>query len=255
MTVTDTHSHIYLEQFDEDRDEVVKRALEAGVQAILLPNVDVETIDRMHQTEEKYACCKAMMGLHPTSVKENWEQELEIVRSWLFKRSYVGVGEIGLDLYWDKTFLKEQILVFEEQLKWAMELELPVVIHCRDAFPEVFEVLDRCYTPRLRGVFHSFSGGEDEMRKVAGYGTFKAGINGVVTFKNSQLSSVIKQFDPELFVVETDAPYLAPTPHRGRRNEPAYVVDVLKFLAHCYGMQETQMAQIFESNVKALWKY
>lgn len=253
MGVTDTHSHIYLEAFDADRDDVVARAQSAGVHTILLPNVDASTIERLHHTEHQYACCKAMMGLHPTSVKENWRDELAIVQSWLFKRSYCAVGEIGIDLYWDKTFLIEQIDVFEQQIKWAIELDLPVVIHCREAFAEVFASLDRCYTPALRGVFHSFSGGVDELRKIEGYATFKAGINGVVTFKNSQLPSVISQFDPSLFVFETDAPYLAPTPYRGKRNEPAHVTNVADLIAELYGLSKTQLNEIIEANVQMVF--
>ncbi|PZX17367.1 TatD DNase family protein [Breznakibacter xylanolyticus] len=250
MSWIDTHSHIYLDAFDDDRDNVVARAIESGIQHILMPNVDISTIDRMHQAEQRYACCKAMMGLHPTSVNSHWQDALAVVDGWLKRRAYVAVGEIGVDLYWDKTFINEQIEVFEQQIRWAIDLDLPIVIHCRDAFPEVFAVLDRCHTSRLRGVFHSFSGGVDELQKVAQYGTFKAGINGVVTFKNSQLADVISRFDASLFLLETDAPYLAPVPHRGRRNEPVYLLRVAERVALALGLSMSELSEVMAQNTR-----
>ena len=251
--LTDTHSHIYLEEFDADRDEVVARSLRVGVSTIFMPNVDSSTIERMHQAEDRYSCCKSMMGLHPTSVKENWREELAIIQSALFSRKYVGVGEIGIDLYWDKTFLSEQKEVFTRQIQWAIELDLPIAVHCRDAFAEAFDVVDQCYTPKLRGVFHSFSGGKEELSKLASYKTIKAGISGMLTFKNSQLRNFIGDFDPGLFVVETDAPYLSPVPHRGRRNEPSYVVEVAAAMATVFNLSDEQMNDVLEDNVKAIF--
>lgn len=255
MTLTDTHSHIYLEEFDADRAEIVQRAAEAGVTTILMPNIDSQTIERMHQTEAMFANCRSMMGLHPTHVKENYEGELAIVEKYLHQRPYVAVGEIGIDLYWDKTFLPQQFIAFERQINWAKELHLPIVIHCRDAFPEVFEALDRLNDDRLTGVFHSFSGGVDEIKKVAGYGGFKVGINGIVTFKKASLAEVVSAVSPHLVIVETDAPFLAPHPHRGKRNEPAYVRLVAEKLAEIYHLPLEKMADILDANSREIFKF
>lgn len=255
MTLTDTHSHIYLEEFDADRAEIVHRAAEAGVGTILMPNIDSQTIDRMHQTEAMFTNCHAMMGLHPTHVKENYEHELAIIEQHLHQHPYVAVGEIGIDLYWDKTFLPQQIIAFERQINWAKELHLPIVIHCRDAFPEVFEVLDRLNDNRLTGVFHSFSGGVDEIKKVAAYGGFKVGINGIVTFKKASLPEVVAAVSPDLVIVETDAPFLAPHPHRGKRNEPSYVRLVAEKLAEIYQLPFPKMAEILDTNSRQIFKF
>jgi len=255
VTITDTHSHIYLEEFDADRAEIVQRAAASGVTSILMPNIDSHTIDRMHQTEAMFANCHAMMGLHPTHVKENYEAELAIIEKHLYQRPYVAVGEIGIDLYWDKTFLLQQIIAFEQQIKWAKDLHLPIVIHCRDAFPEVFEVLDRLNDDRLTGVFHSFSGGVDEIQKVAEYGGFKVGINGIVTFKKASLPEVVAAVSPNLMIVETDAPFLAPHPHRGKRNEPAYVRLVAEKLAEIYHLPLEKMAEILNTNSREIFKF
>lgn len=255
MTITDTHSHIYLEEFDADRAEIVQRAKEAGVTTILMPNIDSHTIERMHQTETMFANCHAMMGLHPTHVKENFEDELAIVEKHLHQRPYVAVGEIGIDLYWDKTFLSQQIIAFERQITWAKALHLPIVIHCRDAFPEVFEVLDRQNDDRLMGVFHSFSGGVDEIKKVAAYGGFKVGINGIVTFKKASLPDVVSAVSPSMIIVETDAPFLAPHPHRGKRNEPSYVRLVAQKVAEIYNLPLEKMADILDANSREIFKF
>nr|WP_321405633.1 TatD family hydrolase [uncultured Carboxylicivirga sp.] len=233
----DTHSHIYSEEFDQDRLEIIKAAREVGVKKILLPNVDASSIERMHQTESEFPeMCTAMMGVHPTSVKEDYKKELEIVKHWLDKRSYIAVGEIGIDLYWDKTFLKEQMEVFEQQIIWAKELDLPIVIHCRDAFPEVFEVVEKQLDEKLKGVFHSFTGDINDAKRILEYGSFMMGINGVVTFKNTHLRDVLKEVPLNKLVLETDAPYLAPVPYRGKRNQPAYIEKVAHTLSQVYEM-------------------
>lgn len=233
----DTHSHIYSEEFDQDRLEIIKAAREVGVKKILLPNVDASSIERMHQTESEFSeMCTAMMGVHPTSIKEDYKKELEIVKNWLDQRSYIAVGEIGIDLYWDKTFVKEQMEAFEQQIIWAKELDLPIVIHCRDAFPEVFEVVEKQLDEKLKGVFHSFTGDINDAKRIVEYGSFMMGINGVVTFKNTHLRDVLKEVPLNKLVLETDAPYLAPVPYRGKRNQPAYIEKVAHTLSQVYDM-------------------
>ncbi|WP_233145434.1 TatD family hydrolase [Labilibacter marinus] len=255
MSIIDTHSHIYSEQFDEDRDEMIHRAFEAGVEYILMPNVDVESIDAMLAIEDKYPTqCISMMGLHPTSVDEKYQEQLKIMRSWFDKRRFCAVGEIGIDLYWDKTFLSEQIKAFKTQIQWAIDLDLPIVIHARDAFDEIFEVLDNMDITGLTGVFHSFTGNIEQAKKVLSYGCFKMSINGVVTFKNSGLGKVVEQLSIQDLVLETDAPYLTPTPFRGKRNEPAYTDLVSKKLAELFNMSQDEVNSITSASAKSLFK-
>ncbi|MBN2165517.1 MAG: TatD family hydrolase [Marinilabiliaceae bacterium] len=246
--IIDTHSHIYLEQFDEDRDEVVENALSEGVNNILLPNIDNETIIRLHEVEKKYINCFAMMGLHPTSINEKYINQLNEIEKWLFSRSYIGVGEIGIDLYWDKTFIKEQIEAFRQQIIWAKQLNLPIVIHCRDAFKEVFSVIDELHDDKLKGVFHSFSGELDDLLHIQHYQSFKIGINGVVTFKKSNLPDILKHVDPHFLVVETDAPYLSPVPFRGKRNQPAYLNHIINKLVEIYGVEKYSIEKVIYEN-------
>ncbi len=250
----DTHSHIYLKEFDEDRETVLRVARESGVKHILMPNVDASTIERMHGLELKDpAFLKAMMGVHPTSVKEDYKKELEIVKQNLELRSYIAVGEIGIDLYWDRTYIKEQIEVFEQQIIWAKELGLPVVIHCRDAFAEVFAVVEKQLDSKLKGVFHSFTGSVDEAKRIVDYGSFVMGINGVVTFKNTNLREVLKKVSLEKIVLETDAPYLAPVPYRGHRNEPAYICNIVETLAEVYHLPEEHIIAQTSENASGIF--
>jgi TatD DNase family protein len=248
----DTHSHIYLDVFDNDRSEVIERALQNEVKHIFLPNIDSGSIDRLHQVEQQFECCHAMMGLHPTSVKDNFIEELKVVESALACRPYAGIGEVGIDLYWDVTHRKQQIEAFELQVQWASQLDLPVIIHCRDAFSDVFEVLDRCHQSNTRGIFHSFSGSAADLHKIIDYQTFKVGINGIVTFKNSLLAGLLAEINPKWLVVETDAPFLAPAPHRGRRNEPGYVRLIASKLAEIYGITLEQMANQLLANTNEI---
>ncbi|MFT3740503.1 MAG: TatD family hydrolase [Breznakibacter sp.] len=251
--LVDTHSHIYAAEFDADRAQMMERAKANGVSLVLMPNIDSRSIDAMHQVEKDFPNCRSMMGLHPTSVKEDMEQELKIIESHLFSRPYYGVGEIGIDLYWDKTFKDRQMEAFRVQLQWAQKLSLPVVIHCREAFPEVFGVVDLVHDSRLRGVFHSFGGGVDELKRIAEYKTFKIGINGIVTFKKNILPEVLLHADSSLVLAETDAPYLAPHPHRGTRNEPGYVKLVVQKLAQVYDMPFDEMVRVLGQNTKAIF--
>jgi len=232
----DTHTHLYTEQFDEDREEVIKNAINSGVEKLLLPNIDLNSIDGMHQLVETYPNnCFAMMGLHPTSVDNNYKEALTKMKSLLDKNNYIAVGEIGMDLYWDKKFINEQADALKIQIEWAKEKNLPIVIHVRDAFDEIFEIIDPLNDDKLFGIVHCFTGNLDQANKIINYGGFKLGIGGVLTFKNSGLDQTISQVELKHLVLETDSPYLAPTPHRGKRNESSYVnlvadklVDVLQ---------------------------
>lgn len=252
--IIDTHSHIYSEEFDSDLDRVIARARAAGVEKILMPNIDMSSINMLHKTANRYkGYCIPMMGLHPTSVGENWMSELEIIKKQLDKRKYIAVGEIGIDLYWDKTFEKEQKLVFEEQLKWSIEYNLPVAIHSRDAIQECIECIENVGKESLRGVFHSFGGTEEELHAILSLGNFLLGINGVVTFKNSTLSVVLKHTGLSHIIIETDAPYLAPVPYRGRRNESSYTVYVVDKLAEIYGITPAEVGNITTANARKLF--
>lgn len=254
MRIIDTHSHIYSEEFDNDIDDVIKRAKQAGVEKILLPNIDTSSIDRLHSISDRYAgYCIPMMGLHPTSVGENWKEELDIIRKELSKRTYIAIGEIGIDLYWDKTFEEQQRLVFEEQLRWSIEYDLPVAIHSRDAIAECISCIKNVGEQHLRGVFHSFGGTVEELDGILSLKNFMLGINGVVTFKNSTLPTVLKETNLSTIIIETDSPYLAPVPYRGKRNESSYTLNVVTKLAEIYGLPAEEVGQITTENAEKLF--
>ncbi len=253
----DSHTHIYLPEFEDDFSEMVQRAHSVGVQYFLMPNVDVETIAQMHRAQDRLPDnAFPMMGLHPCSVKDDFEDQLEEIKRHLFMpvRKYWAVGEIGIDLYWDKSTLDIQIKAFEIQIEWAKALKLPIVIHVRDAFDEVFEVLDRVNDDRLRGVFHCFTGTKDQAQQIIDYGSFKLGIGGVVTFKNGKIDQFIDEIDLTHLILETDAPYLAPVPHRGKRNEPAYTALVAQKLAECYQKDSDEIIRVTTQNCIDLFK-
>lgn len=250
----DTHAHLYSEQFNEDRDEMVKRTIAAGVELLCLPNIDLESIAGMHALEQQYPHnCFAMMGLHPCSVDENWQQTLEQMRLMIDQRPYIAIGEIGVDLYWDKTFRSEQMEAFAVQLRWAKEKGWPVVIHARESFPEIFEVVDRENDDRLRGIFHCFTGTAEDAQHIASYGGFLLGIGGVVTYKKSDLPEVLAAVDPHMLVLETDAPYLPPVPYRGKRNESAYLLHTAEKVAEIYGMPLQELARMTTSRAAELF--
>lgn len=237
----DTHAHIYAAEFDEDRDQVVSRARQAGMEYILLPNIDLDSIQPMLATEAKYPdLCRSMMGLHPCYVDGDVEQTLTKIHSWFDKHPFIAVGEIGIDLYWDKTYKAEQEHAFITQLNWAKQKDLPVVIHTRDSIKETLDLLQGEQDGRLRGVFHCFGGSVAEAKAINDLG-FHLGLGGVSTFKNSGMDSVIPELNLDLVILETDCPYLAPVPHRGKRNEPAYTQLVLE-----------RVAQLKEWDVKAV---
>lgn len=255
MILVDTHTHLFSPSFDEDRSDIVAKAIHAGVEIMLLPNIDVESIEPMYQLAEQFPeNCFPMMGLHPGSVNENWESDLEIIRKNLFERKNVAVGEIGMDLYWDRTFKDQQAEVLRLQLTWAKELRLPVAIHAREAFDEIFEVVDEMNDESLTGVFHCFTGTLDQAKKIEEYGGFKLGIGGVLTYKKSGLDEVIKEIPMDMLILETDSPYLPPTPHRGKRNESSYLLHIAEKLADVKAMTLKEVAEITTANAKNLFK-
>ncbi|MBE0424090.1 MAG: TatD family hydrolase [Lutibacter sp.] len=250
MTITDTHTHLYSEQFDADRNETVQRAIDAGVSRLFVPAIDSTYLNAMLDLEKSFPeNIFLMMGLHPTHVKENFEEELAFVKHWLNKRNFYAVGEIGIDLFWDKTLLKQQQIAFKTQIAWAKEKKLPIVIHCRDAFDEIFEVLEEVKDDRLFGIFHCFSGNLEQAKKAISY-NMKLGIGGVVTFKNGKIDQFLHEIPLEHIVLETDAPYLAPAPFRGKRNESSYITKVLDKLAEIYNLTSEEIAEITTQNSK-----
>ncbi len=251
----DSHSHIYSEEFDKDRMEVVQNAKKAGVKRILLPNIDSTTVDSMLNLSRKYPHdIFPMIGLHPTSVEEDYLHELQIMEDWLAKEKFYAIGEIGIDLYWDTTFREEQILAFEKQIDIAIQHQLPIVIHARESFDEIFEVLDRKNTPELKGVFHSFTGSLEQARKIIDEYQFLLGINGIVTFKNSHLPEVVKEIDLKHIILETDAPYLAPVPKRGKRNESSFMFYTARKVADIHQTDMKTISEITTDNVQQLFK-
>lgn len=249
MKIIDTHAHIFESQFDKDIDEVVSRAKQSGVTKILLPNIDATTIDALKDTSNLYPdFFIPMMGLHPTSVKDDWQSQLLIVENELQKTKYSAIGEIGIDLYWSKEFKQQQIDVFETQLIWSKEMQTPVSIHSRNAFKEVVASIQKIGQESLSGVFHSFGGTVEELELILPMTNFYIGINGVVTFKNSGLDETLKCVSLERVVLETDSPYLAPMPYRGKRNEPSYLAKILEKLAQIYSVSEEEVASITTQN-------
>jgi len=253
MRLTDTHTHLYVGEFDEDRDAMIRRAIDSGVDRFFVPAIDATYYPEMIDLEKKYqGHIYLMAGLHPTHVREDFEEELRVVEQMLRTHRFYAIGEIGMDLYWDKTFAKEQREAFERQISWAKDLQLPIVIHSRDAFDEIFEVMDQKCDERLRGIFHCFTGNEEQARRILGYG-FKLGIGGVVTFKNGKIDRFLNRIPIEHIVLETDSPYLAPVPHRGKRNESAYLTYVLDKVSAIYGMAPEEVARITSRNAEELF--
>ena len=253
----DTHAHLYDEKFQDELATQIEKGKNLGLERILLPNIDVESIAKMDKLVQDFPeTCFPMMGLHPCYVKpENWKEELKTIKDTLYKNPshYIAVGEIGIDLYWDKSTLHIQQEAFVEQINWAKELNLPIVIHARDSFDELFEVLDIHNDDNLKGVFHCFSGNKEQAQKIIDYGGFKMGIGGVVTFKNSTLPEVIAQFNINHFILETDSPYLAPAPYRGKRNEPSYVHLVAEKMSNIFQVSEDEIAAATTKNAVELF--
>lgn len=254
MQLIDTHTHLYSEAFDEDRDATIQRALDCGVTDFYIPAIDSNYTERMYALEEKYPNQMHLMtGVHPTHIKENYREELDHVASLLRQRSFCAIGEIGIDLYWDKTFLSEQQQAFDLQIQWAKAHKLPFVIHCRDAFDEVFEVLDGHDSKDLRGIFHCFTGTLEQAKQALSY-NLKLGIGGVVTFKNGKLDQFLNQIPLSEIVLETDAPYLAPVPFRGKRNESSYIQEVASKVAEVYNLSFAEIAAVTSMNALGVFK-
>ena len=248
MILTDTHSHLYSEEFSTDQDAMMQRAFDAGVQRIFVPSIDSTYTDKMYEVETKYPeNVFLMMGLHPTYVKENVETELAFVESELERRKFYAIGEIGIDLFWDKSFLEQQKYAFQRQIQLAKKYKLPINIHCRDAFDEVFEVLKLEQSPELFGIFHCFTGTYEQALEAISY-NLKLGIGGVVTFKNGKIDQFLDKIAISNIVLETDSPYLAPVPYRGKRNESSYVVNVVNKLAEIYNITPEAVAEITTQN-------
>lgn len=244
--IIDTHSHLFVEEFNEDRSEVMCRAREAGVQHILMPNIDLSTVEPMLRVCGAYPeFCYPMIGLHPTEVKADYRQDLDALREILVShpKTFIAIGEVGLDLYWDKTYKQEQLSVLEEQIGWALEYDLPLVIHSREAFAELYNLFSHYKDTPIRGVFHSFTGTAEEAQSLLEFPGFLLGVNGVVTFKKSTLPEALSEVPLSRLVVETDSPYLAPTPYRGKRNESAYIARVVERLAEIFSCSPEVVAE------------
>ena len=253
MNITDTHCHLYLEAFREDIKTVIARALDPGISRFFLPAIDSAYTEAMLELQAAYPeQIFLMAGLHPTHVKENFLEELEHVKALLSQGKYYAVGEIGIDLYWDKSFLKQQQEAFRTQIRWAKEKGLPIVIHCRESFDEIFEILEEEKGEKLRGIFHCFTGTHEQAHRAISY-NMKLGIGGVVTFKNGKIDRFLDQIDLKHIVLETDSPYLAPVPYRGKRNESSYLIHVLEKLATIYKRPVVDIAQITTANSREVF--
>ncbi len=253
MYLTDTHTHLYLPEFDHDRREVIDRAVRAGVKKMFLPNIDLSTLTPMLKLVSDFpSYCHPMIGLHPTSVKEDYKQKLEEMQHHLREGSFTGIGEIGIDLYWDKTFKKEQTEAFARQIQWAIDYDLPAIIHSRESLPLIFSILDDFSHPP-RGILHSFTGSAEQAEYALEKGFF-LGIGGIVTFKNSNLKNILLPLGPDHLVLETDAPFLAPVPKRGKRNESSFLVYTARFLADLFNIKSEKLAEITTENALKLFK-
>lgn len=253
LQITDTHTHLYVNSFLSDLPAVMDRAAAEGVTKFYLPAIDSETHDQMLKVEADYpGRCIAMMGLHPCSVEEDYEKELAIVEEWLSKRKFVAIGEIGLDYYWSDTFLKEQAEAFHQQIRWALDHTIPIVIHCRNAMDDTIQIVREHQFGKLNGIFHCFTGSADQAQEIVDLG-FYLGIGGVLTYKNSGLAEALAGISLEHMVLETDAPYLTPVPYRGKRNEPSYLKYVIDKLAEIKGTDAETVARITSKNAEKIF--
>ncbi len=254
MNFTDTHAHLYLSAFNNDIHTVIANAIKNKITKIILPNIDSNSLSKMLELCEKYPDnCFPAIGLHPTSVNKNFETELKLIEKHLQENQYCAIGETGIDLYWDKTFLKQQIQAFEYQIELSKKTNLPLIIHARESFKEIFEILDKTKDKNIKGVFHCFTGNIQEAEKAIALG-FKLGIGGVVTYKNSKLSTVLKEINIKNIVIETDAPFLSPVPKRGKRNEPAHIIYIAEKLSEIYNENIENIAKITNNNANEIFK-
>ena len=253
MRFIDTHAHLYSSPLNENRELIIQNAINNGIDTIIMPAIDSDTLESMLELEAAYPNnCIAMMGLHPCSVKDNVQQELDIVEAQLKKRKFIAIGEIGLDYYWDKTFIQQQIEAFTIQMQWALEKQLPIVIHTRNAMGETIEAVKPFAKKGLRGIFHCFSGSQESAQQIISMG-FHLGLGGVLTYKNAAVAEAIKEIPMSHLVLETDAPYLSPVPYRGKTNEPAFMIEVAKKLAEIKNIPLQEVAAITTNNAKAVF--
>ena len=251
----DTHTHIYLEDFDKDRKVIIEESYRLNVKKLFLPNIDLNTIEKVLEISNKYKnICYPMVGLHPCSVKQNLSAELQVLKSYIKKLKPVAIGETGLDLYWDKSTINEQIAAFKEQIKWAIEFNLPIVIHARNSYQEIFKVLDVLNNEKLTGIFHCFSSNLNDAEHILNYGGFKLGIGGVVTFKNSGLDKILEKIPLKNIVLETDSPYLSPAPFRGKRNKSSYIPLIAKKISEIYKRELSDIEKITTKNALEIFK-
>jgi TatD DNase family protein len=249
MVLTDTHTHLYSKEFDADRTSLIETSINAGVSRFFLPNINVDTIPLMLAVEQQFPNnCFPMIGMHPCAVNADFEKDLEVMEHWLSKQKFVAIGEIGIDLYWEQNFFYQQQLAFRKQLEWAKHHRLPYVIHSRNAFDEVMEIISEVKHDNLKAIFHCYSGSVQQAEQVIAAGDFKLGIGGVVTFKNSGLDKVVEAIDLKHLVLETDAPYLAPAPHRGKRNHPEYLILIAKKIAEIKNTSIEEVAEVTTQN-------
>ena len=249
MNLIDTHTHLFVKEFDEDREEVIQKAIESGVKKMILPGINSSYIQlQKNMAEKNKGTCFAAFGLHPSDVKDDYEKELIIVEENIKSFNSIAVGEIGIDLYWDKTYKEEQKLAFEEQVILAKKHQLPIIIHVRDSFPDVFEITDKHNDENLKGIFHSFTGTNEDAKRIINYGGFKIGINGIVTFKNSGLDKIVKEIDINHLVLETDSPYLSPVPKRGKRNESSHLIYIANKIAEIKEISIEEISEITNTN-------
>jgi len=251
---TDSHTHLYLDAFNDDRNSMIQRVIEAGVTRMFLPNIDSNTVEAMFRLADQFPShCFPMMALHPTSVKEDYRDQLAIIEQHLGDERVIAIGESGIDLYWDTTFIKQQEEVFRAQINWAKERKLPLVIHARNSFQEIFSIMDDEGGDGLKGVFHSFTGTREELKKALSF-NFMIGINGIVTFKNSGLGEVVQEIPLERLLLETDSPFLSPVPYRGRRNESSYLVEIAARVSEIYNLTKEEIGQVTAKNAQRLFQ-
>lgn len=254
MQLIDTHTHLFLPEFDADRTEILQRAIDKGVTKCFLPNIDISTISQLLKTCDEFpATCFPMMGLHPCSVDADYEKQLMVIKEWFGKRKFYAVGEIGIDLYHDTTFAEQQKKAFRIQVEWAKEMNLPIVIHCRNSFNEVMDIVTQVLDERLKGIFHCFTGSTEDAKRIMNLKSFKMGIGGVVTYKNSTLPQALSEIPLSYIVLETDSPYLTPVPFRGKRNESSYIRYVADKLSEIYHLPVEKIAEVTTRNAIAVF--
>ncbi len=255
MELIDTHTHLFLEEFDDDRQQIIQEALDKNIKKLFLPNIDSQSIDPILKLSKEFpGICYPMVGLHPTSVKDNYRDELYLVEQHIQNGNFYGIGETGIDLYWDKTYIKQQEEAFRFQIELAKKYTLPIIIHVRNSFEEVFAIVDEMIDRNLTGIFHCFSGNYAQALKIIEYGGFKLGIGGVVTFKNSGLAEIVSKIELEHLVLETDSPYLAPVPYRGKRNKSAYLIEIAQKVADSKAITIEEVAKVTTENAKKVFK-